>query len=61
MDLFVNFVGAIVFSVIGFFYVRSRGKSRFAKRFIPVVSDTVPSHPTDKEQDSDVSEPSPRE
>lgn len=43
MDLFVNFVGAIVFSVIGYFYVRSRGKSRFAKRFIPVVSDTVPS------------------
>lgn len=61
MDLFVNFVGAIVFSVIGFFYVRSRGKSRFAKRFIPVVSDAVPAPPTDKEQDSDVSEPSPRE
>lgn len=39
MDLFVNFVGATVFSVIGYFYVRSRGKSRFAKRFIPVVSD----------------------
>ena len=61
MDLFVNFVGAIVFSVIGFFYVCSRGKSRFAKRFIPVVSDAVPAPPTDKEQDSDVSEPSPRE
>ena len=61
MDLFVNFVGAIVFSVIGFFYVRSRGKSRFAKRFIPVVSDAVPAPPTDKEQDSDVSEHSPRE
>ncbi len=39
MDLFVNFVGATVFSVIGYFYVRSRGKNRFAKRFIPVVSD----------------------
>lgn len=39
MDLFVNFVGALVFSVIGYFYVRSRGRSRFAKRFIPVVSD----------------------
>lgn len=39
MDLFVNFIGATVFSFIGFFYVRSRGKSRFAKRFIPVVSD----------------------
>lgn len=39
MDLFVNFIGAIVFSVIGYFYVRSRGKSRFASRFIPVVAE----------------------
>lgn len=36
-DLFVNFVGAVVFSVIGFFYVKSRGKGRFARRFIPQV------------------------
>ena len=36
-DLFVNFIGAVVFSVIGFFYVRSRGKGRFASRFIPQV------------------------
>ena len=33
-DLFVNFIGAVVFSVIGFFYVRSRGKG-VAGRFIP--------------------------
>ncbi len=36
-DLFVNFIGAVVFSVIGFFYVKSRGKGKFAKRFIPVI------------------------
>ena len=36
-DLFVNFIGAVVFSVIGFFYVRNRGKGRFARRFIPKV------------------------
>lgn len=34
-DLFVNFIGAVVFSVIGYFYVRNRGKGRFASRFIP--------------------------
>ena len=34
-DLIVNFIGAAVFSVIGFFYVRSRGKSPVAGRFIP--------------------------
>ena len=36
-DLFVNFIGAFVFSVIGYFYVRSRGQGRFARRFIPVI------------------------
>jgi hypothetical protein len=34
-DLFVNFIGAVVFSAVGFFYVKSRGKGSFAKRFIP--------------------------
>lgn len=34
-DLFVNFIGAVVFSVIGYFYVKSKGNGRFAKRFIP--------------------------
>ena len=38
-DLLVNFIGAVVFSIIGFFYVKSRGKSRFARRFIPEVLD----------------------
>ena len=41
-DLFVNFVGAVVFSTVGFFYVKSRGKGRFARRFIPEV---VEEHP----------------
>lgn len=36
-DLFVNFIGATVFSIIGYFYVKSRGKGSFAKRFIPRV------------------------
>lgn len=36
-DLFVNFVGAFVFSIIGYFYVRSRSQGRFARRFIPVI------------------------
>ncbi|MCM1157535.1 MAG: hypothetical protein NC300_08260 [Bacteroidales bacterium] len=37
-DLFVNFIGAVVFSVIGFFYVKGKGKKgRLAERFIPEV------------------------
>jgi len=39
-DLFVNFIGACVFSIIGYFYIKSRGKGRFARRFIPQVLDT---------------------
>lgn len=34
-DLLVNFVGAVIFSVIGYFYVKSHGKGTFARRFIP--------------------------
>lgn len=40
-DLFVNFIGALVFSIIGYFYVLSRGKGKFVKRFIPVANDSV--------------------
>lgn len=34
-DLFVNFIGAAVFSVIGFLFVKHKGKGSVAKRFIP--------------------------
>lgn len=38
-DLFVNFIGALLFSFIGYFYVLSRGKGKFVKRFIPVANE----------------------
>lgn len=38
-DLFVNFIGAVIFSVIGYFYVKNRGRSTFAEKFIPKVAD----------------------
>lgn len=41
-DLFVNFVGAVVFSIIGFFYVKEKGKGRVAHRFIPQVEPSDP-------------------
>lgn len=34
-DLIVNFIGAVVFSIIGFFYIKNRGNSKLASRFIP--------------------------
>ena len=36
-DLMVNFIGAVVFSIIGFFYVKTRGKGKIAACLIPVV------------------------
>lgn len=36
-DLLVNFVGALVFSFIGYFYVKHKGKGKVANRFIPQV------------------------
>lgn len=44
-DLFVNFIGAVVFSVIGFFYIKHRGKgpaSQLAEQFIPQIQDPAP-------------------
>lgn len=41
-DLLVNFVGAVIFSFIGYFYVKNRGKGWFASRFIPKVVDVLP-------------------
>lgn len=38
-DLIVNFIGAVVFSIIGYFHVKNRGKSKLAKMFVPVVLD----------------------
>lgn len=34
-DLLVNLIGAVVFSIIGFFYIKTKGKGKVAKHFIP--------------------------
>ncbi len=35
-DLLVNFIGAVVFSIIGFLYVTNREKYKFTENFIPI-------------------------
>ena len=35
-DLIVNFIGAVVFSILGFFYIKNRDKYKFAEHFIPI-------------------------
>ena len=50
-DLFVNFIGAVVFSTIGYFYVKNRGKGKFARRFIPQVLPTEESTDAEKNEE----------
>ena len=47
-DLFVNFIGASVFSLVGYFYVKRRGQGRFARRFIPQIIDDPQSAEADE-------------
>ena len=51
-DLFVNFIGAIVFSTIGYFYVKHRGKGKIARQFIPVVEKDTEAKATEGEEDA---------
>lgn len=37
-DLFVNFIGAAVFSVIGYFFVKSRGEGKLVRNLIPTLN-----------------------
>ena len=39
-DMFVNFIGAVVFSLIGIGYLKRRGKGKLAAALIPVVNRT---------------------
>lgn len=42
-DLFVNFIGAVVFCIAGYFYLKYRSKkASFIKRFIPTLTDEKP-------------------
>ena len=57
-DLFVNFIGALVFSFIGYFYIKRRGEGKIAKAFIPTITEPkpeegpaeVPATPTTEEE-----------
>ena len=54
-DLFVNFVGAVVFSTIGYFYIKHRGQGKLAKAFIPTITETdaeTPSLPENTPEDT---------
>ncbi len=41
LDMFVNFIGAVVFSIIGYFYVKTKGSNKFAKEFIITIEDPI--------------------
>lgn len=36
-DMWVNFIGAVVFSIIGLLYIKDRDGYKFAENFIPIL------------------------
>jgi hypothetical protein len=59
-DLIVNFVGALVFSVIGYFYIKLRGTgkgAKFVRRFILTkIEDDPPENPEERQNPDSESE-----
>lgn len=49
LDMIINFVGALAFSIIGYFYVKHDGKGRFARQFIPTA---LPDDPKKRAQEN---------
>ncbi len=52
-DLFVNLIGAVVFSVIGFFYIIGRNNGVFAKKFIPQLQEAYDKNDAEVEEKSE--------
>ncbi len=48
-DLIVNFIGAVVFSILGLLYIKNRDEYRFAEEFMPVVKTEEEIEETKKE------------
>ena len=55
-DMFVNFIGAVVFSCFGFLYVKSRGKNKTAEGLIPSIKTKDADFLTQEEDESKVAE-----
>ena len=48
-DLIVNFIGAVVFSIIGLLYIKNRDEYRFAEEFMPIMKTEEEIEETKKE------------
>jgi len=56
-DLFVNYIGALVFSIAGYFYVKNRKKPSFVTHFIPTLEKDNPKGDTNEDAKTDTSKP----
>lgn len=55
-DLFVNFIGAVVFSTCGYFYARNQGKKKLVSLFMPSKKEEGKDYLTLVKQESDQAE-----
>ncbi|MBQ8539515.1 MAG: hypothetical protein IJ433_07670 [Ruminococcus sp.] len=53
-DLLVNLIGAVVFSIIGYFYIIGRNNGVFAKKFIPQLQEKEVNADKESKQDKAV-------
>jgi len=53
-DMFVNFIGALVFSIAGYFYVKNRKETSFVIHFIPTVQSENAKSKHEKSKETDV-------
>ena len=58
-DFQVNFIGAVAFSIIGYFYVKTRGKGKLAASLIPIVLDSQGSDTQEKKSKKNASDREP--
>ncbi len=56
-DLLVNFIGAVIFSLIGMIYIMGRGRGQFAPRFIPRLKERELPPPEKREERPSLLEP----
>lgn len=49
-DLFVNFIGAVMFSIIGYISAKRKEPGKFASRFIPTVAERAPETDENKKE-----------
>ena len=53
-DLFVNMIGAVVFNIFGFVYLKHRGKGKLVPMLVPTPTDSGKDNSDTQKEESDI-------